>query len=72
MKIICNQNGFKNEQIEIENFYVTKVAEAQFQDQIDCRDGRCLDEIKLQGVDSKDGRVLSCRKKIGALGYPKC
>ena len=67
MKIIYNQNGFKNEQIELENFYISKLAKAQFQDQIDCRDGRCLDEIKLQGVDSKDRRILSCRKFLGAL-----
>ena len=72
MKIIYNQNGLKNEQIELENFYISKLAKAQFQDQIDCRDGRCLDEIKLQGVDWKDRRVLRCRKFFGALGSPKC
>ena len=72
MKIIYNQNGFKNEQIELENFYISKLAKTQFQEQTDCRDGQCLDEIKLQGIDSKERRVLSCGKFFGALGYSKC
>ena len=70
MQIIYFQIGFKNEQIELENFYISKLAKAQFQEQIDCRDGQCLHEIKLQGIDSKDHRVLSCWKFFG--GYSKC
>ena len=77
MQIIYFQIGFKNEQIELENFHISKLAKAQFQEQIDCRDGRCLNEIKLQGIDSKDRRMLSCRRFFGALviqslGYSKC